>query len=306
VSPDSRSPHDGDSPVESVEDLVALLRRGEKPPERWRVGTEHEKIGLYESDRSPVPFEGERGIGALLERIAEADDWERIFEGDNTIALEKQGATITLEPGGQVELSGAPLRTVHETCDEFHTHLALMKELCGQLGIVWLGLGIHPIHGVEGIPSMPKARYRIMRRYLPKRGALALDMMYATATVQANFDFADEADMVAKMRTATGVSPIVSAIFANSSLSEGKANGFISRRLHVWQHVDPDRCGLSSPSYSSPISATGPTSSGRSTCRCSSWCGGTSTARRTASPSGSSSETGSRGFAPRWPTSSST
>jgi glutamate--cysteine ligase len=244
VSPDSRTPHDGDSPVESVEDLVALLRRGEKPPERWRVGTEHEKIGLYESDRSPVPFEGERGIGALLERIAEADDWNRVFEGENTIALEKQGATITLEPGGQVELSGAPLRTIHEACDELHTHLALMKELCGQLGIVWLGLGIHPIHGVEGIPSMPKARYRIMRRYLPKRGALALDMMYATATVQANFDFADEADMVAKMRVATGISPIVSAIFANSSLSEGKANGFISRRLHVWQHVDPDRCGL--------------------------------------------------------------
>lgn len=244
MSPHAPSLQDGDSPVESIDDLVALLRRGEKPPERWRVGTEHEKIGLYESDWGPVPFEGERGIGALLERIAEADDWNRVFEGGNTIALEKRGATITLEPGGQVELSGAPLRTVHEACQQLRTYLALMKEISEGLGVVWLGLGINPIHGVEKIPAMPKARYRIMRRYLPKRGALALDMMFATATVQANFDFADEADMAAKMRVATGVSPIVSAIFANSSLSEGKANGFISRRLHVWQHVDPDRCGL--------------------------------------------------------------
>jgi glutamate--cysteine ligase len=244
VSPGPHSLPDADSPVESVEDLVAFVQRGEKPPERWRVGTEHEKVGLYESDRSPVPFEGERGIGALLGQIAEVDDWERVLEGDNTIALEKQGASITLEPGGQFELSGAPLRTIHEACDELHTHLALMKELCGQLGIVWLGLGLNPIHGAERVPSMPKARYRIMRSYLPKRGALALDMMFTSATVQANFDFADEADMVAKVRLAMGLSPIVSAIFANSSLSEGKANGFISRRLHVWQHVDPDRCGL--------------------------------------------------------------
>ena len=244
MSPGSPSPAAAATPVESVEDLVAFVRRGEKPPERWRVGTEHEKIGLYESDRSPVPFEGESGIGALLGQIAEVDGWDRVFEGENTIALEKQGASITLEPGGQFELSGAPLRTVHEACDELHIHLSLMKVLCAKLGIVWLGLGLNPIHGVERVPGMPKARYRIMRSYLPKRGALALDMMFTTATVQANFDFADEADMVAKMRLATGVSPIVSAIFANSSLSGGKANGFISRRLHIWQHVDPDRCGL--------------------------------------------------------------
>jgi glutamate--cysteine ligase len=226
-----------------VEDLVAYMRRGEKPPERWVVGTEHEKIGLT-VEGTPIPYEGERGIGALLERVAADDDWERVFEGPHLIALKKGGASITLEPGGQFELSGAPLRTIHETCDEFHSHLALMKRICEPMGLVWLGLGIHPIHSVSELPVMPKERYRIMRRYLPTRGSLALEMMHATATVQANFDYADEADMVAKMRVATAVSPVVSALFANSSISEGKANGFTSRRLHIWEHTDPDRTGL--------------------------------------------------------------
>jgi len=232
------------TPIESVDELVDYLREGEKPPERWCVGTEHEKIGLYADRHGVVPFEGERGIGAVLERVAAEDDWTPIREGDHTIALAKDRATITLEPGGQMELSGAPLRTIHETCDEFHTHLDLMKRVCEPLGIVWLGLGINPIYGVDRIPVMPKARYRIMRSYLPTRGSLALEMMFATATVQANLDYEDEDDMIAKMRTAAAVSPIVSAIFANSSLSEGKTNGFVSRRLHAWQHTDPDRTGL--------------------------------------------------------------
>jgi glutamate--cysteine ligase len=233
-----------DDPVESVEQLVDYLRSGEKPPERWRVGTEHEKIGLHSDDHSPVPYEGERGIGALLEAIRDADDWAPVREAGNVIALGKGGASITLEPGGQLELSGAPLRTIHETCDEFHTHLSLMKRLCEPLGIVWLGLGMHPIHPVGALPVMPKVRYRIMRKILPTRGHLALEMMFATATVQANFDYADEADMAAKMRTAMGVQPLVSAIFANSSLSEGKPNGFVSRRMHTWEHTDADRTGL--------------------------------------------------------------
>jgi glutamate--cysteine ligase len=239
-----RLPPDFAEPVESIDELVEYVRGGEKPPEQWRVGTEHEKIGLHDDDRAPVPYEGERGIGALLEAIAAADDWERIREAGNVIALAKQDGSITLEPGGQLELSGVPLRTIHETCDEFHAHLELMKRVSAPLGIVWLGLGIHPIHPVEELPLMPKERYRIMRRYLPSRGALAHEMMFATATVQANFDYADEADMAVKLRTAMGISPIVSAIFANSSLSEGKANGFVSRRLHAWEHTDPDRTGL--------------------------------------------------------------
>ena len=232
------------TPVESVDQLVEFLRGGEKPPEQWRVGTEHEKIGLYTGSWAPVPYEGDRGIGALLRRIADREGWEPVFEGEHPIALTHEGASITLEPGGQFELSGAPLRTIHETCDEFHTHLTLMKELCEPLGIVFLGLGINPLYPVSEIPVMPKARYEIMRSYLPGQGSLALEMMFATATVQANFDFASETDMIAKLRTALAISPVVSAIFANSSLSEGKANGFVSRRIHAWQHTDPDRTGM--------------------------------------------------------------
>ena len=244
MSLDRQGAADQQAIVTSAADLVGWFEQGEKPPENWRVGTEHEKIGLYLRDYGSVPFEGPRGIAAVLERVAELDGWRRIREGASLIALEKDGASITLEPGGQLELSGAPLRTIHETCSEFQGHLSLMKRVCEPLGIVWLGLGINPIHGVGQIPQMPKQRYRIMRSYLPTRGTLALDMMYATATVQANFDFESEADMVAKLRMALGVTPIVSAIFANSGLSEGKANGYVSRRLHIWQHTDPDRSGL--------------------------------------------------------------
>ena len=233
-----------EKPIESVEDLVAFLRAGEKPPEAWRVGTEHEKIGLHAADLSPVDYEGERGIGSLLQRIADRAGWEPIFEDGNVIALKRGGASITLEPGGQLELSGAPLRTIFETCAEFHDHLELVRSVSEPMDIVWLGLGIHPIHSAEQLPQMPKERYRIMRRYLPTRGSRALIMMFTTATVQANFDYQSETDMVDKVRTALVVSPIVSAIFANSSLSEGKANGFVSRRMYAWTDTDPDRCGM--------------------------------------------------------------
>jgi len=231
-------------PVESIDDLVAFLRAGEKPPERWRVGTEHEKIGLHGNDRSPIEYAGDRGIRVLLERIADRAGWEPIFEDGNIIALQCGGASITLEPGGQLELSGAPLRTIFETCAEFHTHLELVRSVSEPLDIVWLGLGMHPIHSVGELPRMPKERYRIMRRYLPTRGSRGLIMMFATATVQANLDYASETDMVDKVRTALVISPIVSAIFANSSLSDGKANGFVSRRMHAWTDTDPDRCGM--------------------------------------------------------------
>jgi glutamate--cysteine ligase len=233
-----------EQPIESVDDLVAFLRAGEKPPERWRVGTEHEKIGLHGVDRSPIDYAGDRGIGRLLAGIADRAGWAPIFENGNIIALQHDGASITLEPGGQLELSGAPLRTIFETCAEFHAHLELVREVSEPLDIVWLGLGIHPIHSAEELPRMPKERYRIMRRYLPTRGSRGLIMMFTTATVQANLDYESEADMVDKVRTALVVSPIVSAIFANSSLSDGKANGFVSRRMHAWTDTDPDRCGM--------------------------------------------------------------
>jgi glutamate--cysteine ligase len=231
-------------PVGSVGELAAWVRGGEKPASEWRVGTEHEKIGLRVEDGAPVAYAGASGIAALLDRVAEIDGWSPIIEEGQTIALEKDSASITLEPGGQFELSGAPLRTVHETCDELHTHLDVMQRACEPLGISFIGLGMSPVLGVEDAPRMPKARYRIMRDYLPTRGELAMNMMHLTATVQANFDFCDEADMVAKMRVGMALSPIVSAIFANSSLERGKPSGFVSRRIEIWRHTDPDRCGL--------------------------------------------------------------
>jgi len=231
-------------PVESEAQLIEWIAEGEKPRAAWRVGTEHEKIGLRADDMTPVPYEGDRGIAAVLSGIARADGWTEISEGGNVIALAKEGASITLEPGGQLELSGAPLETIHQTCDEFHQHLEVVRSVSEPLGIVWLSLGMNPLYAVPDIPVMPKARYEIMRSYLPTRGEMALQMMHLTATVQANFDFSSEADMVQKMRTALTVTPIVSAIFANSSLGEGKANGFAARRLQIWRHTDPDRCGV--------------------------------------------------------------
>jgi glutamate--cysteine ligase len=231
------------TPVESVSDLIAFLRTGEKPRERFRVGTEHEKIG-FGSDLKPVPHAGPRGIAAVLEAIAQADGWERGFDAGNLIALKKDGASITLEPGGQLELSGAPLRTIFETEREIRAHLDLVKRVSAPLGITWTSLAHHPVHDLAEIPRMPKARYGVMRAYLPTRGELALHMMHLTATVQANLDFSSEADMVRKLRAAMAVTPIVSAMFANSSLYLGKPSGFITRREHIWRYTDPDRCGL--------------------------------------------------------------
>jgi glutamate--cysteine ligase len=231
------------TPVESVADLVAFLRSGEKPRERFRVGTEHEKIG-FGADLKPVPHSGPRGIAAVLEGIAQADDWERGYDAGNLVALKKGSASVTLEPGGQLELSGAPVRTIFETEREIRAHLDVLRRVSAPLGITWTSLAHHPVHDLAEIPRMPKARYGVMRAYLPTRGELALHMMHLTATVQANLDFSSEADMVRKMRAAMAVTPIVSAMFANSSLYLGKPSGFITRREHIWRHTDPDRCGL--------------------------------------------------------------
>jgi glutamate--cysteine ligase len=230
--------------VESVEDLVQYFHAAETPVEDWRIGTEHEKIGILPDTRERVPYEGERGIRALLQRIGEVDGWAPLMEGDQLIGLRKQGASITLEPGGQIELSGAPLLTLAETCREFNEHVDMLGRLAADFDIAWLALGADPLHEVAEIPRVPKVRYDIMRGYLPERGPLALEMMYATATVQANYDYSDEEDMAGKMRTAMACSPLASAIFANSSICLGKESGFVSRRVEVWRHVDPDRCGL--------------------------------------------------------------
>jgi glutamate--cysteine ligase len=232
-----------DRPIEGPDDLVDYFRAGETPPTQWRVGLEHEKIALHVADASTVAYEGGDGIGALLRTLARDADWKTVNEGDVLVALDRDGESLTLEPGGQLELSGRPFRTIHETSRELSAHLEAVRAASKPAGIAWLALGAQPFHATADLPRMPKGRYRIMRQYLPSRGALAMDMMHATASVQASFDYADEADMTAKLRTALGVTSIVSAIFANSSLHEGRPSGFVSRRMEIWRHTDPARCG---------------------------------------------------------------
>lgn len=235
---------DANLPLQSIDDCVNYFYSGETPEQDWVIGTEHEKIALYEDTLERVPYEGERGIATLLETIAKQGDWDPILESNKIIGLKRNGASITLEPGGQFELSGAPLATIKETCAEFNSHVDQVKSISRDLGIVWLSLGVDPLHAVSDVPVMPKSRYQIMRDYLPTRGGLGLEMMHLSATVQANFDFSDEADMAAKVRTAMGCTPLVSALFANSPLSAGTENGFVTKRLAIWQDTDPDRCGL--------------------------------------------------------------
>ncbi len=231
-------------PVDDPSQLIEYLRRAETPREEFRVGTEHEKIALYAEDLAPVPYEGDRGIQALLSVLRDEHGFDPLLDEGRLVGLERDGATITLEPGGQLELSGAPLFSLHETCAEFNEHVALMKHVSARFGMIWLGLGIHPLAGIDELPRMPRQRYAIMREYLAARDELGIHMMHATGTVQANFDFASEADMARKLHLALAASPIITALYANSSVSDGVPNGFESRRAWVWRHTDPDRCGF--------------------------------------------------------------
>lgn len=230
------------APIESKAQLVDYLAAGSKPPEDWRIGTEHEKFAFRLSDLRQLPYDGPDGIRAVLEGLAGCG-WERVEENGNLIALARDKASVTLEPGGQVELSGAPLRSIHETCAEVADHLSLVKKVGEQLGIGMIGLGFQPKWRREDIGWMPKGRYKIMRDYMPKRGSLGIDMMKRTCTVQVNLDFASEADMVKKFRASLALQPIATALFANSPFTEGKPNGFQSMRSHIWTDTDPDRTG---------------------------------------------------------------
>ena len=234
--------------IESRDELVAFIEQGSKPKSDWCVGTEHEKFGFYRQSHAPVPYEGERGIGALLGAHHKRFGWEPLLENGNVIALScedcPKGGAISLEPGGQLELSGAPLKTLHETEEELRQHLVQVGEVAGELGVGFLGLGFSPKWTLAETPVMPKERYRIMMRYMPKRGKRGLDMMFRTATVQANLDFGDEADMVRKMRVGLALQPVATALFANAPFTEGKPNGFQSYRAEIWRDTDPDRTGL--------------------------------------------------------------
>jgi len=229
-------------PITDKRQLVDYIESGNKPREQWRVGTEHEKFAYDLETHRPLTYEGPKGINAILTRLTKFG-WQAVKEDGNVIALTLNGASITLEPGGQFELSGAPLANVHQTCDEVHEHLDQVKGIGAELGTGMLGLGFNPLWKRDEIPWMPKGRYAIMRAYMPKRGGLGLDMMLRTCTIQANLDYESEADMAKKFRVGLALQPIATALFANSPFVEGKPSGFLSYRSHVWTDTDPDRTG---------------------------------------------------------------
>ena len=231
------------SRIESKQQLIDDLAAGNKPPEDWRIGTEHEKFGFRLSDLRPPTYEGPQGIRAVLEGLAQFG-WTPVLEGGHLIALKKDGASVTLEPAGQLELSGAPLENLHQTCRETAGHLGELKIVSDRLGIGFFGMGFQPKWTREDMPWMPKGRYKIMREYMPKVGGLGLDMMTRTCTVQVNLDFASEADMVKKFRVSLALQPIATALFADSPFREGQPNGFLSYRSHIWTDTDPDRTGM--------------------------------------------------------------
>jgi glutamate--cysteine ligase len=231
--------------VESADELVAYLASGCKPENQWRLGTEHEKFGYTVDDLRPLPYSGKRSINAILTGLSEQFGWQPVLENDLPIALlDDTGASITLEPGGQLELSGAILDNIHETCTEVNTHLKQVRAISEPLGIAFLGMGFQPKWRRENMQWMPKARYGIMRDYMTKMGTLGQDMMTRTCTVQVNMDFSSEADMVHKFRTSLALQPIATALFANSPFTDGRPNGFLSYRSHVWEDTDPDRTGM--------------------------------------------------------------
>ena len=229
-------------PITDKRQLVAYVADGSKPRDKWRVGTEHEKFAYDLDTHRPLPYDGPNGIGEILKRLTKFG-WEPVKEGGNIIALTQNGASITLEPGGQFELSGAPLENVHQTCEEVHEHLDQVKGIGAELGTGMLGLGFNPLWRREDIPWMPKGRYKIMRAYMPKVGTLGLDMMLRTCTIQANLDYESEADMVKKFRVGLALQPIATALFASSPFVEGKPSGFLSYRSHVWTDTDAARTG---------------------------------------------------------------
>ena len=230
-------------PITDKRPLVEYMEQGCKPPENWRIGTEHEKFAYRLDDLRPLEYEGKRGVRAILEGLTRFG-WQPVLENGNIIALKSDdGCSVTLEPAGQIELSGGMLESVHQTCREVNQHLQQVKEVAGELNIGLMGLGYNPKWPVAEMPWMPKARYEIMGRHMPKRGNLGLDMMQATCTVQVNLDFDSEATMIQMFRTSLALQPVATALWANSPLKEGKPTGFLSYRSHIWTDTDPDRCG---------------------------------------------------------------
>jgi len=234
------------TPIETRHELIEWFEKGIKPENQFRIGTEHEKFPFYATTHRPVGYEGPRGIRALLDGMQALLGWEPILENGLPIGLfdVTGGGAISLEPGGQFELSGAPLETIHQTCVELGAHLAQLKQVADPLGIRFLGIGMSPLWTLAETPVMPKSRYRIMRAYMPKVGTRGLDMMFRTSTVQVNLDFSSEADMVKKLRMSIALQPIATALFANSPFTEGKPNGKLSMRSEIWRDTDNNRAGM--------------------------------------------------------------
>lgn len=234
------------TPLGTLDDMAAYMAAGAKPKEKFRIGTEHEKFAFFRADNSPVPYFGEASISALLTGMQAKLGWEPIMDGENIIGLGEQHGmgAISIEPGGQFELSGAPLETLHQTCKESNQHLAVLRDVAEPMGIRFLGIGGSPKWSLAETPRMPKSRYEIMTRYMPKVGSQGLDMMYRTCTIQVNLDFSSEADMRQKMRVSMKLQSLATALFASSPFTEGKPNGLLSWRGDIWRDTDNRRAGV--------------------------------------------------------------
>jgi glutamate--cysteine ligase len=237
-------PQTGGGPIERPEQLAEYLSDGCKPKEDWRIGTEHEKFGYCKDTLKPLPYDGPRSIKALLEGLRDRYGWAAVEEGGTIIGLQKDGANVSLEPGGQLELSGAPLETIHQTCDEVNVHLREVQSVADEIGAGFIGLGAAPHWTHDDMPLMPKGRYKLMDAYMQKVGTHGRQMMRRTCTVQVNLDFASEADMVKKLRVAFALQPVATALFANSPFFEGKLIGHKSWRSRIWRSLDDARTGM--------------------------------------------------------------
>lgn len=237
-------PQSGGGPIEDPSQLTEYLASGCKPKADWRIGTEHEKFGYCKDTLEPIPYAGPRSVLAVLEGLRDAHGWAPVEEAGKLIGLEKDGANVSLEPGGQLELSGAAIETIHETCDEVNQHLREVKDVADKVGVGFIGLGAAPVWTYEQMPQMPKGRYKLMTSYMDKVGTMGKSMMYRTCTVQVNLDFASEPDMVQKLRVALALQPVATALFANSPFFEGKPNGHKSWRSRIWRDLDASRTGM--------------------------------------------------------------
>ncbi len=237
-------PQSGGGPIERHEQLAEYLAAGCKPREDWRIGTEHEKFGYSKNTHLPLPYDGPCSIRAMLEGLRDRFGWAPVMEGGHIIGLEKDGANVSLEPGGQLELSGAPLENIHQTCDEVNAHLREVQEVADTIGAGFIGLGAAPEWTHEQMPLMPKGRYKLMDAYMGRVGTHGRQMMRRTCTVQVNLDFASEADMVQKLRVALALQPVATALFANSPFFEGQPNGHKSWRSRIWRSLDDARTGM--------------------------------------------------------------